>query len=154
MRLQRLYELAHAQTDHEQQISAELATRGGLLAALAGLVAVGLTEFGHFHGRSLWLICASAILIAGIIFLAAASMGMTYERPDGARAWEQWAEREDRESSIQETDETMTKFLYEKYADCVSLGMCANDRKAHRLNWASGFITLSLLCLLLALLFS
>jgi hypothetical protein len=148
-----LYELSQAQNNFEEQISSELATRGGLLAALAGLIAVGLTELWRYQGRSHWHEFSCALLIVGIVFLFAASIGMTYERPDSVGVWEAWAKKEQSDSAFpDQVDSDLVSFLKDRYADCVRTGMTANDSKASRLNWASAFIIASLLSLLFALL--
>jgi hypothetical protein len=148
------YELGRAQADHEQQISAELATRGGLLAALIGLIAVGLTEMWHFHGRCWWLILACGLLVIALTFLSFASAGMRYERPENARDWEAWANREEAGGKTKEqVNDALEVQLFQSYAACVGFGMDSNDTKAKRLNWAFGLSVASLLCLLLGLLF-
>jgi hypothetical protein len=150
-----LFELARAQAESEQQLSAELTTRAGLLAALVGLVAVGLTEAWHFHGRAWWLFLACTLLIAALVSLTFASKGMRYERPENIGKWDVWAQKEKaiKQYTEDQLNDAVVSQLFKRYTACVCSGMNSNDAKASRLNWAFGFTAASLFCLLLGLLF-
>jgi hypothetical protein len=146
-----LYELARAQTDHEEQISAELSTRGGLLAALAGLIVIGLADFWHLHGVSFFLTLACSLLLIGLVVLLFASIGLRYERPSPAKDWGEWASREEQNGkSPQDTDAELVQSLYDDYSACARSGIIANDKKACLLNWASGFLVATLVIFVIA----
>jgi hypothetical protein len=151
-RMSWLYDLARAQTDHEEAISSELSTRAGLLAALVALVVAGITESWHFYGRSNWLIVACALLAGGVFLLAVASVGLEYARPGSARAWEKWADVEVENGRVKtDVDSELLSSLYDDYATCAEMGMKANEAKAPLLNWATVCVLCSILCLLGAL---
>ena len=148
------YDLAKAQADGEQQLSAELTTRGGLLAALVGLIAVGITEMLRFHGRSWFVIWSSSFLIAALVSVALSSKGMNYEIPECVKDWETWAKKEEeRGTPKNQVDDDLVSLLTEGYANSAALAMDSNDTKAARLNWAFRFSVASLSCLLLGVLF-
>jgi len=147
-----LYDLARAQTEHDEGISTELSTRGGLLSALAAVAVVGMTEFWHFHGRSNWLLVSCALLAVGLVFIAIASMGLNYGRPESAREWARWAKTEEENgAAVTIVDSNLVQSIYEDYATCAAMGMNANDAKAPLLNWATLCIFGSIFCLLGAL---
>lgn len=148
-----LYELARAQTDHEQQISAELSTRGGLLAALAALLAVGLTEFRHYSGSSFLLIFSVVLLGIGVGCLLYASWGIDYERPGSAQKWAAWAKSEGAKGRHEsEIDADLLDSVCEDYCLSAETGVRANGKKAPLFNLASRCLVGSLFFLILALL--
>ncbi len=150
-RMSWLYELARAQTDHEQQISAELSTRGGLLAALAALIAVGLAELVHYSGGSILSIISCVLLSCGTACLLYASWGLDYERPASAKKWGEWARKQPPTNPI---DSELLESVCEDYCMCAEIGIRANNKKAPIFNASSRFLMSSLFFLILALLWN
>ncbi|HEV2389038.1 MAG TPA: hypothetical protein VGS20_17490 [Candidatus Acidoferrales bacterium] len=157
-RAETLYDLARAEAEHEQELSAELSGRAGLLAAVIGLALVALPEFWHQVANWSFMLVVSGLLVTGVLSLLVGAVGRKYERPALASDWLAWCELYARQCGDKgldqaETDDVvlqaLTQALYEDYASSAATGAASNDRKAFYLNLSFWLVNISIILLIL-----
>jgi hypothetical protein len=134
--------------DHEEQITSELSSRAGLLAALAGLLIISFTEYSHLYGHSWFLISGCSLVSLALVLLVAGAIGFVYERPGMASDWEKWANIEvqnGREAT--DVDAELIRSVYDDYSICSQQAVIANNRKGLVLSVVSALLVAALLCL-------